>query len=548
MKSTLHRILYVPLTLVMLTHAVTVVTGCAPASTRTDGPAAVTVQPADTALLPTLLDSAAALYNQTDYLPSLRLAQQVERMAVALGDSSNWAEALSIQMNSYERLSLSDSAILVGSTLLRLDSIAGDPLSLSYDYSSLAAIYLGNHEPARAYDFILTAISTGEGTDDMSQRAMCLAMASEICTALGTYQEALSYIQQAYAIDSVQGNPVRLGRRLSQMGDVMVHLERYAEAEHCYLTAVSQLEAAGERHSLGITLRNLGNLCLHQLHQPEQAMQYLTRAAEVTSASGELRILADTYQLLVEASRHAAPDSLARYSELYVAAKDSLLRLEKMRALAEFDMRYQTSQAKSRLEEQSLSLLSWRQGGVALFLALVVLVTLLVVLIRWLRRSRQTQQALTLRLEDLEEQKRQFLVRLDSQKIAEPAAVADDGGEVAAVRPSQADLQFVEQVNAIICEQMEQADLSAEAIASRLCITSQQLRRRLQAILGVTAQAYITSVRLQFAQQLLAQDPPCSIAEVALRCGFGEPANFSRAFRQKTGLSPSQYRKTLQNN
>lgn len=149
-----------------------------------------------------------------------------------------------------------------------------------------------------------------------------------------------------------------------------------------------------------------------------------------------------------------------------------------------------------------------------------------------------------MQIADLEEQKAKFLAELEA-KTAQPLASAE--GDNTTTEISQADREFLSQISKIIFEQMDSAELSTESIASRICITSQQLRRRMQAITGMSTSAYINKLRLDFAKQLLANDSQYSILEIALRCGFEEPNNFSRAFKQKMGVSPTQYRKELKN-
>ena len=60
---------------------------------------------------------------------------------------------------------------------------------------------------------------------------------------------------------------------------------------------------------------------------------------------------------------------------------------------------------------------------------------------------------------------------------------------------------------------------------------------------GVTAWDYITSKRCDMAAHLLLSEKNCNIIEIAERCGFNNTANFNKAFRKRTGVTPSQYRK-----
>ena len=104
------------------------------------------------------------------------------------------------------------------------------------------------------------------------------------------------------------------------------------------------------------------------------------------------------------------------------------------------------------------------------------------------------------------------------------------------------DREFLNQLRVVIFELMDSFDLSAERVSSRLCMTSQQLRRRIHAILGIKVSAYIAGVRMEFAERLLDEERQLTIAEVARCCGFEEPGNFTRFFRQQKGMSPSEFR------
>ena len=52
---------------------------------------------------------------------------------------------------------------------------------------------------------------------------------------------------------------------------------------------------------------------------------------------------------------------------------------------------------------------------------------------------------------------------------------------------------------------------------------------------------YILLVRMNRAKKLIDSNDGYTIAEVALRCGYEETSNFSRAFKQVYGITPSQY-------
>lgn len=80
-------------------------------------------------------------------------------------------------------------------------------------------------------------------------------------------------------------------------------------------------------------------------------------------------------------------------------------------------------------------------------------------------------------------------------------------------------------------------------VASALLTTARTLRRRLQ-LEGTTYQSLCDEVRIDTAERLLALQQ-LSIAAVAERLGYAEPASFIHAFKRWKGLTPLAYRQAL---
>ncbi|HSV54326.1 MAG TPA: AraC family transcriptional regulator [Burkholderiaceae bacterium] len=81
---------------------------------------------------------------------------------------------------------------------------------------------------------------------------------------------------------------------------------------------------------------------------------------------------------------------------------------------------------------------------------------------------------------------------------------------------------------------------NADTVARSLGLSVRTMHRRL-AEEGLGFQAIADQVRQAIAGSLL-RDSPLSIDEIAVRVGFSEAANFRKAFRRWTGISPTQYR------
>ena len=84
-----------------------------------------------------------------------------------------------------------------------------------------------------------------------------------------------------------------------------------------------------------------------------------------------------------------------------------------------------------------------------------------------------------------------------------------------------------------------------EDISQRLNMTTRTLRRKLEEE-GTNFKALLEEAKRRDAIQLL-DDRNLEIQRVANLLGYQDPANFTRAFRQWTGQTPSQYRDTRSN-
>lgn len=82
---------------------------------------------------------------------------------------------------------------------------------------------------------------------------------------------------------------------------------------------------------------------------------------------------------------------------------------------------------------------------------------------------------------------------------------------------------------------------TAEQVANEVCLSSATLNRRLKAA-GTSFQQLKDTIRHQEAQRLL-NNPRLGIDQIAEHLGFNDTSNFSKAFKQWEGVTPSQYRK-----
>ena len=86
------------------------------------------------------------------------------------------------------------------------------------------------------------------------------------------------------------------------------------------------------------------------------------------------------------------------------------------------------------------------------------------------------------------------------------------------------------------------APLSLAEVAAQAKMAPTYFSQAFHKTTGIQFQKYLADLRLRFAASLLHTDPSLPIAEICFASGFGNMANFGRAFRAKYGLSPREYR------
>ena len=106
---------------------------------------------------------------------------------------------------------------------------------------------------------------------------------------------------------------------------------------------------------------------------------------------------------------------------------------------------------------------------------------------------------------------------------------------------SAAESLFLTKVNDYIFAHMEEGPIGVEALSLHMCMSPKQLNRKLPNIVGYSVSAYIAQQRISRACRLL-QSTEERINVIAQKCGFDNPSNFSRTFKDTMNCSPSEWR------
>lgn len=115
---------------------------------------------------------------------------------------------------------------------------------------------------------------------------------------------------------------------------------------------------------------------------------------------------------------------------------------------------------------------------------------------------------------------------------------------IKSIAHSRSDELFLEKLNEVICNHIEDEALDVEKLAKIMVMSRPTLYRKIKSISNLTANELINITRLKKAAALLAAHDH-KIYEVAIMVGFTSQTTFGRSFLKQFGMSPSAYQQNM---
>ena len=135
-----------------------------------------------------------------------------------------------------------------------------------------------------------------------------------------------------------------------------------------------------------------------------------------------------------------------------------------------------------------------------------------------------------------------WLVVRRRRSLREAAVAA--GGEEAGESLAGDDLRFKNAFLVYLDENLDNGEVTAEDIAAALNISRSVLFDKCRTLLGKAPTEYLRDLRFEKAAQML-REGGYSISQIAYQTGFNDSHYFSKAFRKRFGMTPSEYRKSF---
>ncbi len=169
-------------------------------------------------------------------------------------------------------------------------------------------------------------------------------------------------------------------------------------------------------------------------------------------------------------------------------------------------------------KDDSMPLTAWWQWAIAVVIFCGITCTIAVVILR-----KRGYKGISEKTED---------IYLPTEAIDETSETQE---EVApAVSP------FMAKATAYVNAHLADTELTAEQIAREMAMSRSKLFELMKQETGKGVMEFVRDLRLEYAANRL--EAGDSVAEITYACGFSDPSSFRRAFTNKYGVTPSQYR------
>ena len=113
--------------------------------------------------------------------------------------------------------------------------------------------------------------------------------------------------------------------------------------------------------------------------------------------------------------------------------------------------------------------------------------------------------------------------------------------EIREMEITSLDEKLVRDATAYVEQNLDNSDISVETMAQELGMSRVHLYKKLMSVTGTPPSEFIRDIRLRYAEQLLRKSQ-LSVAEVAYKVGFNNPRYFTKYFKEKYGMIPSEYK------
>jgi tetratricopeptide (TPR) repeat protein len=321
-------------------------------------------------------------------IPDSKKAIQYYSMALQIAREEN-LEALQaiILYNSaseYEDIGDYDKAFKIITEALALKRKLNDSLGIARSYKQIAQHLSYKKDYVSSINYFQKALTIHRKLNSTHNIAVTLNSMGVVYTSVKQYRRGLAALQEAIMIAKEEEDSLFMEGIFLNIGFCYDGMGKLDSAEHYYLRSLVMSDLLDEKTDKPIVLNNLGELYFQQ-GRLDLSETYLLRGLVSARANNSLIDLRDIQNNLSELyARKNDFRNAYFYQEGFVRAADSMMNEEKMKALEELTVRFETKEVEEKnilLQKENDLQKSRLQQRNYLMLAILVFAVLLVTII-----------------------------------------------------------------------------------------------------------------------------------------------------------------------
>ncbi len=344
------------------------------------------------------------------------------------------------------------------------------------------------------------------------------------------YDSALFYFNKSLKVMEEGKEDYRVPEVINNIGLVYTNQGKNAIAKEYYYKSLEAAKKNSNRRAQALALFNIGNTILSEKKYAE-AEKILLQSLAISKEIKEAKILGGDYMALGQLKNETGKfDEAHAYLSAFYEQKDSLLNVERVKKIAELEVRYETEKkehAIDLLERDKKIQVLWTNILIVAFIFLGGVLVFLYYLQE--QRDRKNRLILNLEIDQLTTQNNEL-----SEKYKDVLA------SINAKSIESSDQRLLKKVIEVVENNMSDPLFGVEQMAKDVGMSRTNMHRKLKAITGFSPSELIRNIRLRKAATLLLHKAD-TVSQISFTVGFEDHSYFSKSFKKQFGVSPSEY-------
>jgi len=479
-------------------------------------------------------------YNQGKKEKAIDYYQKALDISIAAENHKKSALIYSNIGTAYKDLAEYEKAIDLLQNSIDIREKIEDKTGLAFSLHMIGIIYKewGNNEEALKY--YKESLLIKEEIGDKYGTIFSMNALGQIYNENQEYHKALESFQKALQLSEAMNNKRIIAGALNNIGAAYNSLGEYSKALVYYEKSIKIKEQLNDNEGKISSLENIGQVYLAQ-KKYTKALQFFNKSLDISENNNIGISEMNAYKHLSKVYSQMGNKSKAfKYFKQYNEIKDSVFSAEKHEQIVEMQTKYETAKKENEIvilnaekKAKDIALRQQKLYTTSLASGLMLVFVFFIILAFQYKQKQTAYKNLV--------QKNMELIRNEDKSID---------------KYQKSGLQTNEIENLVIAlsekMKMEKAylnsDINIALLSKQLNTNSKYLSQAINTKFNMNFNQFLNGYRIKESQRLLAdkENNKLSIEGIATTVGFNSKATFNTAFRKQTGVTPSFYKKSLQ--